>query len=252
MKIYIGSQQKASKAATGTITTSGNSLFIGCRSPAPNEVFKGKIDEVRIWRNALAATQLDDMTPPAITSTNEGQTYLLNQVVAANGAATDGGTGVASVTTSVANLDTSTVGTHTFTVTATDYAKNTATKTVTYYVKYGFNGLLAPYAPPDQRAFKVGSSVPLKWQYTDSTGNVVDSPAAAPVVNIVRVGSGIGGSDETIVVEDPGLSGLRYDVLTMTWQYNWQTKGLSAGLYSITITSSQAQQGGPIPIQLRK
>ncbi len=118
------------------------------------------------------------------------------------------------------------------------------------FVGYGFNGLLAPYqAPP--KAFKAGSTIPLKWQYTDSAGNVVDSPAANPAVHIYYDGSEGSGS-EVIPVESPGASGLRYDSLTMTWGYNWQTKNLQARLYKVCITSSQTgQTDGPFQILLR-
>lgn len=32
-----------------------------------------------------------------------------------------------------------------------------------------------------------------------------------------------------VPVEDPGASGMHYDGATMTWQFNWQIKGLQAG-----------------------
>jgi hypothetical protein len=116
---------------------------------------------------------------------------------------------------------------------------------------YGFNGLLPPYlAPP--KAFKAGSSIPLKWQYTNTTGTAVDSPAAAPVVKIQPAGQGGQPDGDPITLNDPGSSGLRYDTLTYTWQWNWQTKGLSAGLYNIYIYCGQTgQTQGPFPIQLK-
>ncbi|MBE3085146.1 MAG: LamG domain-containing protein [Bacteroidetes bacterium] len=118
---------------------------------------------------------------------------------------------------------------------------------------YGFNGLLSPYAEPP-RAFKMGSSIPLKWQYTDAAGNVVDSSAAIPpLVEIKKVT--ITNDDppiegDLIVVEDPGLSGLRYDTSTDMWIYNWQTKGLPISHYYIRITST-GQINGPFLILLR-
>ena len=116
---------------------------------------------------------------------------------------------------------------------------------------YGFEGLLPPYAPPDEKAFKLGSTIPLKWQYTDSDGNVVDSADANPTVGFVYMGAG--GGTGTLEEEDaPGASGLRYDDLTMTWQFNWQTKGRLVGTYEITITSGQAESSDIFPIALRK
>ncbi len=58
MKIYINGMEKASMPVSGTIGTSGNPLFIGTRIPTPNEVFNGKIDEVRIWGRALIGDEI--------------------------------------------------------------------------------------------------------------------------------------------------------------------------------------------------
>ena len=98
---------------------------------------------------------------------------------------------------------------------------------------------------------KLGSTIPLKWQYTDSGGNVVDSANANPVIGWTFAGA-VPASGILEQEDAPGASGLRYDALTMTWQFNWKTKGLSEGVYNITITSNQPVSSGPIPIGLRK
>ena len=118
---------------------------------------------------------------------------------------------------------------------------------------YGFNGLMAPYAPPEEKTFKFGRTIPLKWQYTDFNSNVVDSVDAYPVVEYQFAGTGNGGGDLELT-EDPGLSGLRYNIDTKTWQFNWQTKGLKdgAGTYKIWITNIQTGQvNGPFLIELQ-
>ena len=117
----------------------------------------------------------------------------------------------------------------------------------------GFNGLMAPYAPPEEKTFKFGRTIPLKWQYTDFDGNVVDSVDAYPVVEYQFAGMVTGGGDLELT-EDPGLSGLRYNIDTKTWQFNWQTKGLKdgAGTYKIWITNIQTGQvNGPFLIELQ-
>ena len=117
---------------------------------------------------------------------------------------------------------------------------------------YGFNGLMDPYAPPEQKTFKFGRTIPLKWQYTDFDGNVVDSVDADPVVEYQFADGGGGGGDLELT-DDPGLSGLRYKSDSKTWQFNWQTKDLEygAGTYKIWITSIQTGQvNGPFLIEL--
>jgi len=262
LKTYVNGQPDRSASVTGSIDSTTKPLDIGRCGPEDGSgngwYTNGIIDEVRIWKTDLNQSQLDDMTAPTIifTTPANGVTYLLNQTVNADWSADDGtGTGVASETGNVLSglpIDTGTVGTKTFEVTATDYAKNMAITTVNYNVGYGFLGLLPPYAAPP-KAFKIGSSIPLKWQYT-LAGNIVDSSAANPSVEIKPVTT----TDTTptegvpITVNDPGSSGLRYDSTTQTWQFNWQTIGLSAGLYNIRITSGQTgQTDGPFPIKLR-
>ena len=119
-------------------------------------------------------------------------------------------------------------------------------------IRYGFNGLMDPYAPPEQKTFKFGRTIPLKWQYTDFDGNVVDSFDASPVVECQFADGGGGGGDLELT-DDPGLSGLRYKSDSKTWQFNWQTKDLEygAGTYKIWITSIQTGQvNGPFLIEL--
>jgi len=134
-----------------------------------------------------------------------------------------------------------------------DYALSSDTIENHAVGNYGFNGLIDPYAPPEEKTFKFGRTIPLKWQYTDFGGNVVDSVDANPVVKcqFVDTGNGVG---ELELTEYPGSSGLRYDNDTKTWQFNWQTKGLStgSGKYNIWIASNlTGQVNGPFLIELR-
>jgi len=62
MKIYFDGIERAFMPVSGTIGTSGNPLFIGTRTPAPNEVFNGKIDEVRIWARALSHGEISALS----------------------------------------------------------------------------------------------------------------------------------------------------------------------------------------------
>jgi hypothetical protein len=208
----------------------------------------------------LTVSAPSDTTPPVITINvpADGAAYFLNQEVIADWTVTDDDSGVNWDATygTVANgepIYTTTVGQHEFYVYAEDNAGNVAEMTVTYNVLYDFNGLLSPYqAPP--RAYKINSSIPLKWQYTDYYGTPVDSALANPSIAIKLFIEDQLPSDGTpIVVDDPGNSGWQYDPDMMMWQWNWQTKGQTAGIYNIWITSAQTGQiDGPFEIQLKK
>jgi hypothetical protein len=124
-----------------------------------------------------------------------------------------------------------------------------------FLVKYGFSGFQSPYVLPSHGAFQVKSTVPLKWQYLNNAGNVINSSAASPVVNIAGPYA-CGGDDSStppIIVNDAGNSGYQYDATTNTWQFNWKTAAnMAPGCYNISIHSNQSgQDNGPFPIQLR-
>ena len=87
-------------------------------------------------------TVLNDTTAPMISITTPagGSEFDQDQVVLPDVTCNDGsGTGVASCTETAGtdasgNVDTTTLGSHTFTVTSTDYAGNSSTQSVTYDV----------------------------------------------------------------------------------------------------------------------
>jgi hypothetical protein len=113
---------------------------------------------------------------------------------------------------------------------------------------------LAPYAPPP-KAFKIKSTIPLKWQYTNAAGSALNSVSADPQVAVVYIGGAcIDTVDSIVTINDAGTSGYQYDTTTNTWQFNWKTTGLSAGCYVIHITSHQTGQtnGDSLLIQLRQ
>jgi hypothetical protein len=183
-----------------------------------------------------------DTVAPVITINvpADGDVYLVNQPVNANWSASDPvpGSGLASATGTVPNgtaIDTATIGSKTFTVTATDNATNTQTKTVTYSVQYGtLKGLPVLYQSRS-------SSVLIRWQYTDYYGNVVDSWAADPDVCILRQGNGA-----------PVLVSPQYISRTNTWQFNWPVRTSRTNLsYRIWIETRQTgQTDGPFFLHL--
>jgi len=138
------------------------------------------------------------------------------------------------------------VGTHSITAAyegdANFLAGNSAAA-VSLSVNYGLGGLLSPYATPASKSFKVKSAIPIKWQFTDVSGKVVNSSAASPLVTI-KGPYACGGSDDNldpILLDDAGNSGYQYDTLSNTWQFNWKTTKLTGGCYSIYIGNGQTK-----------
>jgi len=126
-----------------------------------------------------------DKKPPVITITTPaaGGTYIINQPVAAAYGCTDGGSGLATCVGTVANgsnIDTSTVGTKTFTVNATDNVGNASSTTVTYYVTYNSCLLYDPTQP-----FSRQNQVPIKLEICDY--NKVNLSSAGITLTAVSV-----------------------------------------------------------------
>ena len=246
--LYVNGSLNSSTILAGdpVLVSTTSPLRVGYDSMAAQYPFQGTIDEVRIWNEALTASQLDDMLPPVVYSSNNGAIYLLNQKVNAIWEVSDGigdgpGSGVTGLASNVGSvsmdsaLDTSTAGSHSFTVTATDYAKNTATETVNYVV-YGFGGILPPFKPDDGTSvFKLGRTIPVKFQLWDSTGDFVSSAMAEILWE--KTGEETSGTEEgefSTVIATTGDQ-FRYDDIDNQYIFNLSTKTLSTGTWKITI-----------------
>jgi uncharacterized cupredoxin-like copper-binding protein len=96
----------------------------------------------------VSGNKVDKKAPVITLTTPANATYLLNQTVAAGYTCMDGGSGVANCTGTVANgsaIDTKSVGTKTFTVTAADNVGNKADPaSVSYTVGYKVALLYSP------------------------------------------------------------------------------------------------------------
>lgn len=172
-----------------------------------------------------------------MSSPAQGRIYVLGQTVgAAYGCADEaGGSGMGSCAGPVPSgspIDTSTVGTKSFTVNASDNAGNVATTTVTYSVTYGVCPLF------DQtRSSKAGSTVPVKLRLCDARGaNVSAAATTVTATGLTKVGS----NASVVPVSDSGNanpdSRFRYDADLAGYIYNLSTKGLTPGTWALSFT----------------
>lgn len=116
----------------------------------------------------LAGNRVDKKAPDISIASPAGINYLLNQAAAAQYACADAGAGVAAckgTTASGALIDTATLGVKSFTVEATDRVGNTSRASVTYAVGYA---VCTRY--DEGKAYKSGSTIPVKLQLCDAGG----------------------------------------------------------------------------------
>ena len=170
-----------------------------------------------------------DTAAPAVTISTplDGATFTKGQAVAAGYSCQDeaGGSGLASCAGTVADgalIDTSTVGSHTFTVTGADIAGNSATATSTYNVVYSFGGFLQPVDNlPALNIANAGSAIPVKFSLGGNQGVAIFAagyPASSPIpCDASEPGTVI---EETVTA---GSSSLSYSATTDQYNYVWKT-----------------------------
>lgn len=83
--------------------------------------------------------------PPSVISTQQGQTFFLNEQVAPDYDCTDQASDIESCTASVSSVDTHNAGSHSYIVTATDIAGNAIDKEITYIVQNAKRVALSQY-----------------------------------------------------------------------------------------------------------
>jgi hypothetical protein len=171
--------------------------------------------------------------PPAsapdirIDSPRDGAVFAPNQTVSADFRCSDTG-GVASCTGTVplgGSVDTSVLGAHEFTVTATDLAGNLTTKTVHYFVQYAFQGFKPPVDnPPIINVTKLGSTVPIKWSLLDRNGQYISDLNVVTSVTSEKIPCPSAVSDVIEETTPPELTPLSYDSANNQFIYSWQTQ----------------------------
>lgn len=223
---------------------SGNSTSFTISNEGTNTITYWSVDIAGNVEQTNTYTLKIDKTPPTIiiNSPIDGNSYILNQPITAVWSTTDNLSGVASSTGTVPsgqNIDTGTVGAHSFMVSAADKAGNTATKTVIYYVHYNFGGFLPPLG--DNKVFKTGGTIPIKFQLTNYNGNIISN--ATVYLYVAKITDGIVGTDEATTSTSNADTGnqFRYDSTNNIYIYNLSTQNPplgSPGTYQLKATLS--------------
>ena len=174
-----------------------------------------------------------DTTGPTIGAKIDPNPVLLNGDAQVTPDATDTVSGV--VSQSCDALDTSSVGVHTVSCTATNGAGLTTTADVVYRVIYRFDGFIQPIndtghaltcgSPCPASTFKGGSTIPVKFALTDANGVSVQ-PAVAPLWVTPRKGAATNSAVDEQDVSEPATTDATYQLRGDHFGYNWSTKGL--------------------------
>ncbi|MDL1910257.1 hypothetical protein FBQ81_06120 [Chloroflexi bacterium CFX6] len=166
-----------------------------------------------------------DATPPTLNPVVTPNPVLLNGSATANPGAGDALSGVAS--SSCDAVDTSTVGSHTLSCTATDNAGNTATASAAYSVIYNFIGFSSPVDSNDVlNLAKAGQTIPLKFRVTDANGSPITNLTGA-AVTAASLSCPVGTTTDLLEEYAAGNSGLQ-NLGDGYYQWNWKTPTIYA------------------------
>lgn len=247
-------------ATSNLPTASGWSLSGRC-----GFAFTGSVDEVRISNVALHPGQFLNSRPPnqapvanagadqCVFCASPGATQVMLDGSGSSDPDSDtltytwtlpdliGGGSVTGVNPTV----TLPLGVHTIKLVVNDGTMDSAPDTVDITVKVSVAGLQSPLAalvpegqfiPLPLRAFKQGSTLPLKLRMFCGTTALTDADVAPPeIVALIRAGEEV---DLSTIDPDAGEandSGLLFRYSDPNWVYNLSTAGLSTGTYVITI-----------------
>ncbi|HET6168099.1 MAG TPA: PxKF domain-containing protein, partial [Marmoricola sp.] len=169
-----------------------------------------------------------DRTAPVLDPSLDPETVFVGQTgVTASANATDATSGVA--TESCGGIDTSTAGVHSVLCTATDYAGNTATKSLQYVVQYRILGF---YSPIPGSKWLAGQTVPVKIALGDANGVRISDAEAAALAGGCRVTFSVTGA------QSQSAQCLRYDAANDQFVFNWKVGKQPLGLATLTVAVS--------------
>jgi hypothetical protein len=195
----------------------------------------------------IAGNKIDRRAPSITIAAPTTGTFVLGQAVASSYACSDAGSGVATCSGSVASgapIDTSSVGTHTFLVTATDAVGNTTSTSVTYMVTYAVCALF------DQtKASKAGSTIPIKLNLCNGSGANVSSSAVPLVATAVYLVS----TNAPGPLEDSGNANPdnQFRFAGGSYIFNLSLKGFTQGTYALAFTAAGDATPHAVQFQVR-
>jgi hypothetical protein len=125
-------------------------------------------------------------------------------------------------------------GINTVACTTADAQGNTASGSFRIQVQYNWSGILQPINADGSSIFKLGSTVPVKFQLTGGSAGVT---SAAATLSLAQVSSSVTGTYVEAVSTSAATSGnaFRYDITSGQYIFNLSTKGLSTGTWNLSI-----------------
>jgi hypothetical protein len=195
----------------------------------------------------VASSLAISLTVPA-----NSPTYTLNEVVPSAYTCTDPDEAVTGCIGNVANganIDTSSVGSKSFTVTATDAYNNSITQIANYTIDYSIFPLY-----DSTHAVKSGAVITIKLQLNDAAGKDVSSSSAV----VHATGVVMLSTNASVSLQSPGNSNpdndFRFDPTlgsTGGYIFNLSTKGYQTGTFLLNFTAGNDPTTHSVQFEVR-
>jgi hypothetical protein len=236
--------------ATATFTSSASDICSGALTPScartSGETFAlgtttvpcSATDAQANRTSGSFAVRVVDTTPPVVTapaSATAIATSAAGSVVTYPGATASD---IVDLNASASCLPASgslfPLGATTVTCSSTDFSGNTGTATFTVTVIYAWTGFLRPINQDSSSVFKLGSTVPVKFQLAGASSGITNATGALYLSKVTDsvVGTELQ-ADSTSAATTGNL--FRYDPTSDQYIFNLSTKGLSTGTWQLRV-----------------
>ncbi|WP_462410480.1 endonuclease/exonuclease/phosphatase family protein [Neobacillus sp. Marseille-QA0830] len=176
-----------------------------------------------ISKLGTAVAKIDRTAPSlSLSGLSDGDKVLMGSRVPVSWIAADSGAGLKNDGSGSVMADTQTPGQHTVSISVSDLAGNTTTKTLTYTV-YKFSGFMPPLKEND--SIKQGAAIPVKFKLTDGTQSTGEAAATLQVDSMDGHAAGNSSVGNTFT----------YDTDAGEYHFNLKTTELSKGAHTITV-----------------
>jgi hypothetical protein len=178
-------------------------------------------NEAGLITSATALTVKRDATAPTLSPSVSPNPVVLNGSATASAGATDNLSGIDTASCGVVN--TSSIGSHSVSCTATDNAGNANSASAAYNVIYAWSGFRQPVDNlPALNRVKAGSAIPVKFSLSGYQGLSIFA-AGSPSSRVISCSTSAPVDDIETIVTTAGGSSLSYDSSTDQYNYVWKT-----------------------------
>jgi hypothetical protein len=217
--------------SSGNVTAPAVTLVQGL-----NSILLAATDRAGNVGEAQAQVVLET-TPPVLTlpgTITVTPTSASGAPVSYAASATDNVDGSDAVTCNPPSGSTFAPGATTVTCTASDRAGNKATGSFQVRVQYSWSGFLPPVNTDGSSIFKLGRTVPVKFQLTGASASITNAVAT---LSVAQISGTVTGTVVEAVSTSAATTGntFRYDPTAQQYIFNMATNSLSTGTWQLSV-----------------